>query len=188
MRVSPVLWAAVMLVLAAAAVIDLRRRIIPNETVVFVAACGVGLSVLSRPGSTLLSLLLCLLLLLLLLVCAHFNVLGAGDAKLIAAATLLVPPERIFLLLVTIALAGGLLSVVYLAAFRGLKHARAARHHGARSGGSHPAGSFTQFRRAGHARMRAGYSVPYAVAVLGGVAFYLVSEIYQCSYGISCLL
>lgn len=183
-----ILWAAVMLVLAAAAGVDLRRRIIPNETVVLIGAGGVALSVLSRPGSTLLSLLLCLVVLLTLLVFAHLNVLGAGDAKLIAAVTLLVPPERIVLLLVAIALAGGLLSGIYLAAFHGLKHARAAKRYGALSGRGLPTGSLAQFRRAGHARMRAGYSVPYALAVLGGVAFYLASEFYQCSSGISCLL
>jgi prepilin peptidase CpaA len=114
--------------------------------------------------------------------------LGAGDAKLIAATTLLVPPDRIGLLLLAIALAGGLLSGVYIAAFHGLKHARAVRRHGAQSGGRHPAGSFAQFRRAGHARMRVGYSLPYALAVLAGVGFYLASEIYQCSSGISCSL
>ncbi len=182
------LWAAVLLVLAAAAGIDLRRRIIPNESVVLVAAGGVALSVLSRPGSIFFSLLICLVVLLALLVFAHFNVLGAGDAKLIAATTLLVPPDRIGLLLFAIALTGGLLSGVYLAAFYSLKHARAVRRHGARTSGRHPAGSFAQFRRAGHARMRSGYSLPYALAVLAGVALYLASEIYQCSSGISCSL
>lgn len=183
-----VLWAAVLAVLAVAAGIDLRRRIIPNETVALIAAGGVALSLLSRPGSTLFSLSIGVIVLLALLVVAHFNVLGAGDAKLIAATTLLVPPDRVALLLMAIALAGGLLSGVYLAAFHGLEHARAARRHGARSGSRHPAGSFAQLHRAGTARMRAGYSLPYALAVLGGVAFYLASELYQCSSGISCLL
>jgi prepilin peptidase CpaA len=183
-----ILWMAVLAVLAAAAVIDARRRIIPNESVVLIVAGGVALSALSRPDSILPSLLLGLIVLLTLLVVAHFNVLGAGDAKLIAASTLLVPPEHIVLLIMAIALAGGLLSGVYLAAFHSLKHAHAAKRHGARSGLHHPAGSFAQFRRAGHARMRSGYSVPYALAVLGGVVFYLTSELYQCSSGISCSL
>lgn len=183
------LWAAVLLVLAAAAGIDLRRRIVPNESVMLVAAGGVAIGVLTRPGSTvLLSLLLCFVVLLMLLVFAHFNVLGAGDAKLIAAATLLVPPERIGLLLLAIALAGGLLSGAYLVAFQSLKHARAGRRHGAHLGLRHAAGSFARSSRAGVARMRSGYSVPYALAVLAGVAFYLASELYQCSSGISCLL
>ncbi len=182
------LWVAVLLVLVATAGIDLRRRIIPNELVALVAVGGVALNGLLRPGSILLSLLFCLVVLLALLVFAHFNVLGAGDAKLIAAATLLVPPERIGLLLLAIALAGGLLSGVYLVAFQSLKHARAGRRHGAHLGPRHAAGSFAKFSRAGFARMRAGYSVPYALAVLAGIAFYLASELYQCSSGISCLL
>ena len=128
------LWVAVLLVLVATAGIDLRRRIIPNELVALVAVGGVALNGLLRPGSILLSLLFCLVVLLALLVFAHFNVLGAGDAKLIAAATLLVPPERIGLLLLAIALAGGLLSGVYLVAFQSLKHARAGRRHGAHLG------------------------------------------------------
>jgi len=183
-----ILWVAVMLVLAAAAGIDLKQRIIPNESVAFIVAGGVALGALSRPGSIALSLLFCAVVLLALLVCAHFNALGAGDAKLIAAATLLVPPDGIVLLLMAIALAGGLLSAIYLAAFHSLEHAHAAKRHGALSGRRHPAGSLAQLRRAGAARMRAGYSVPYALAVLAGVAFYLASELYQCSSGISCLL
>ena len=184
-----ILWSAVLVVLAVAAGIDMKRRIVPNETVALVAAGGVALGLLSRPGATmLLSLLLCLVVLLVLLVVAHFNMLGAGDAKLIAATTLLVPPDHIGLLLLAIALAGGLLSGVYLAAFHGLKHAGAVRRHGFQSGGRHTAGSFAQFRRAGHARMRSGFTLPYAVAVLAGVALYLASEIYQCSSGISCSL
>ncbi len=186
-----ILWAAVLAVLAIAAGIDLQRRIIPNEAVALVAAGGAILSLLSRPGSAPVSLLLCMLVFLALLVAAHLNALGAGDAKLVAAATLLVPPDRVAALLMAIALTGGLLSVVYLAAFHGLKHARAAKRHGTHTtsdGGRHPAGSFAQFRRAGTARMRAGYSVPYAVAVLGGVALYLASELYQCSSGIFCSL
>ena len=186
--VRAALWAALLLVLAIAAGIDLRRRIIPNEAVAFVAAGGVALSLLSRPGGVLLSLLLCVIVLLALLIFAHFDVLGAGDAKLIAAVTLLVPPGRIAELLLAIALAGGLLSGVYLAASHRLKHARAARRRGAHAGQRHPHGSFVQFRAAGRARIRAGYSVPYGVAVLGGVVLYLASELYQCSSGTSCSL
>jgi prepilin peptidase CpaA len=148
-----VLWVAVLAVLIIAAGIDLRRRIIPNKLVALVAAGGVIVGVLSRPSSILPSLLFGLIVLLALLVCAHFDVLGAGDAKLIAAATLMVPPEHVALLLIAIAVAGGVLSGVYLAAFRSLKA-----------------------------------TVPYALAVLGGVSFYVASELYQCSSGISCSL
>ena len=182
-----ILWAAVLTVLVAAAGIDLKRRIIPNESVALVAVGGVVLSVLSRPGSTWLSVLFSLVVLLALLVLAHFNVVGGGDAKLIAAATLLVPPDAIVLLLVAIALAGGLLSGVYLALYHGMKGPRVAKRHGAR--GVRPSTrAFAKFRRNEHARMRAGQSVPYGLAVLCGVAFYLASELYQCSSGISCLL
>ena len=185
--IREMLWAAVLAVLVVAAGIDLKRRIIPNESVALVAAGGVALSVLSRPGSTWLSLLFSLAVLLALLVAAHFDVLGGGDAKLIAAATLLVPPEGIVLLLGAIALAGGLLSGVYLALYHGTKGPRLAKRYAVR--GIRPSiGAFATFRRNEYARMRAGRSVPYALAVLAGVAFYLASEICQCSSGISCLL
>ena len=177
------LWVAVVLVLTAAAGVDLRRRIVPNELVMLVAAGGLALSLLSPTGSILsmlMSVAFCLVVLLALLVCAHFNVLGAGDAKLIAAVTLLVPPERIALLMMAIALAGGLVSGVYFAAFHVMKRAGTVRRYAA--------GLFADAHRAGTARMRAGYSVPYAVAVLVGVALYLASELYQCSSGISCSL
>ena len=174
------LWMAVLLVLAAAAGIDLKRRIIPNESVLLVAAGGVALAALLRPGTMLIGLPLAFAVLLALLVAAHFNVLGAGDAKLIAAVTLLAPPDRVALLLMAIALSGGLVSGVYLVAFHLTK----------RTGivGRYATGSFANARRAGAARMRAGYSVPYAVAILAGVALYLASELYRCSSGISCSL
>jgi len=175
-----VLWMAVLAVLAVAAGIDLKRRIIPNESVVLVAAGGVALAALSRPSAVLPGVLFGMAVLLALLVVAHANVLGAGDAKLIAAVTLLVPPERVALLLMAIALSGGLVSGVYLVAFHLTKRTGVV--------GRYATGSFANAGRAGAARMRAGYSVPYAVAILAGVALYLASELYRCSSGISCSL
>lgn len=168
--VRATVWAAVLVVMAAAAGSDFKRRIVPNEAVALVAVGGLVLSLLARPGSTFISLLLALTVMLTLLVVAHFNLLGAGDAKLIAAATLLVPPDRVAPLLLGIAVAGGVLSGIYLVAFRAMKH-----------GGRRATGFFAHVRHADR-------SVPYAVAILGGVALYFASELYQCSSGISCSL
>ena len=178
------LWAAILLVLIASARIDLRERIIRNEAVIFVAVCGIALGLASRPGSAWVSLLVSVVLLCGLWILANYDYLGGGDAKLIAAVTLLVPPDRIGLLLIEIALAGGVVSGAYLAA----AHARKRVRNAVPVPVACPTRMLNRLLCSEFARITDENSVPYALAVLGGVGFYVVSELYRCLFGTFCSL
>jgi len=184
--VRTILWAATLLVLAVAAGADLKRRIVPNETVALVALGGIALAALTRPSSLWIGLPAAFFLLLGCLVFAHFDFFGAGDAKMIAAVSLLVPPERIAGLLMGVALTGGLLSLVYFCARQWLIRRHASRHR-ARWARLLPSG-LRKLRRNERARILTGRSVPYSLAILGTVVVYVAYESYQCSSGTSCLL
>ena len=179
-------WPVSLFLLAVGARTDLKDRIIPNELVAAVAAIGLAQGLVARPGLVWLSLIAAAVVFCGLGVLSHFKVIGGGDTKLISAATFLVPPDRVGQLLIEIALAGGLLSCFYLAAHYRLKSQRASRS----------ATLEVAPRESGHARMieteririTAGDSLPYAVAVLGGVSIYIAREFFQCLYAMSCSL
>jgi prepilin peptidase CpaA len=183
--IRAVLWIVSIALLAVAAGTDLRRRIIPNRIVLMLAVGGLTLSLLSTPQLAWINLIVAVLLLAGLGALAHRRYLGGGDAKLIAAVSLLVPPQHIGSLLMAIAFAGGLLSLIYLAAYHMLTPVRLAR----RKSGPRPR---SRIRRTWlvdeRVRLTAGNSVPYGVAVLGGVTAYFASELYQCLYATSCSL
>jgi prepilin peptidase CpaA len=180
------LWAACLLLLAAGAATDLRDRIIPNEAVILIAIGGFALGLISRSGSAWISLLASVVLFGALWTLVYRDFLGGGDAKLIAAVTLLVPPDRIGLLLMEIALAGGVLSVAYLAAYGVLRRTPVSQC-GALSAAC-PTSGFDRFLISERARIVTGQSVPYALAVLGGVCIYVASECYRCLFATSCSL
>ncbi|HXJ03221.1 MAG TPA: A24 family peptidase, partial [Micropepsaceae bacterium] len=107
--------------LVAACVSDVRERLIYNEIVIFVLGTGIALRLISTPHLIWASLLIAACLLVALGQLARFDIIGGGDAKLIAAAMLLLPPQRDAWLLAHIAAAGGALSCIYLAARTGLR-------------------------------------------------------------------
>jgi len=179
-------WPVSLFLLVASARSDLKDRLIPNEFVAAVAAIGLAQALLARPGLIWLSLLAAAVVFCGLGILSHYKIIGGGDLKLISAVTFLVPPDRVGQLLIEIALAGGLLSCFYLAAHYGLKSQRA----------SPTAAPEVARPESGHARMieterdriAAGASLPYALAVLGGVGIYLAREFFQCLYAMSCSL
>lgn len=179
-------WAACLAALIASAITDLKRRIIPNEFAIAVAACGLALSLGLRPQQIWAVLLGAAAVFLILGVCAHYDLIGGGDVKLISAATMLVPPAHILLLIADIALAGGVLSCLYLAMgylFRRLRFAYPVTSQPLSAAGK-PAPWFHNEC----ARIAAGSPVPYALAVLGGVAVYILGELPRCFSAISCSL
>ena len=95
---------------------DVARRIIPNRFVLLVLASGITLRLLSAPSPFWLGLLGPIAVLLALGLLASHDLVGWGDAKLITAVSVAVPADRLLTLLLAIALAGGLLSCLYLAA------------------------------------------------------------------------
>jgi prepilin peptidase CpaA len=186
--VRAILWTAALSVLALGAATDLRDRIIPNEAVILIAVLGLALCFVSRPGSMELNLLTSVILLCSLWPLVQYDILGGGDAKLIAAVTLLVPPDRIGVLLIEIALAGGVLSAIYLAAHRALQRMRVAQPDSSRLADVWPPYGFARFLHTERIRITTENSVPYALAVLGGVGFHVANELYQCLSATSCSL
>lgn len=103
---------AALCAVAAAAARDMEDRIIPNVLVLVVLAAGVLIRI--ADGHIFASIAAATGLFLLFLPLVHRDVMGAGDAKMIAACVLLVPPSGIGDLLLAIAASGGALSAVYM--------------------------------------------------------------------------
>lgn len=178
-------WPASLILLAVSARTDLRDRIIPNKLVAAVAAIGLAQCLVARPGLVWLSLLAGLVVFSGLSLVAHYKIIGGGDMKLISAATLLVPPDRVGQLLIEIALAGGVLSCIYLATHYWLKSQRALL---SSAMAVDPQSGHAPMIETERARIAAGDPLPYALAVLGGIIIYIAREFFQCFYAMSCSL
>jgi prepilin peptidase CpaA len=164
---------------------DLKDRLIPNELVGLVGASGLTLCLLQRPGQIWLDLLVAVLLIVVLGVLARYGFMGGGDVKMIGAASLLFPAAQAGQLLVAIALAGGVLSSLYLLARFALRAGpvRDAADPGW-LGDPGPEGWF----RGECARIAAGGPLPYALAIAGGVAVMIAGELPTCLSANSCWL
>lgn len=100
---------------AAAAWNDLRDRIIPNRLVLLTLVLGLGaLGPQGLPAAGQ-ALLVAAGLLVALFFLSAFGALGGGDAKLMPAAVLLLPPQHIPQFLYWTAIWGGALGVLFLA-------------------------------------------------------------------------
>lgn len=130
--------AALLALLAAASLSDLRRRRIPNALVVVGAVVGLGLQALLPAGRGLLdatepgsigssaALLAGVVLLTAGMLLWRAGLFGAGDAKLLAAVGPYIGPAAVLPVLFYTLIAGGLLALV-AQAVRGLRPAQAAR-------------------------------------------------------------
>lgn len=151
----PVAFACYALLLAAGAVYDTWKLVIPN-------AVSLGLAALFPVTALLVPLDLDWLSHLAAAVAVflggallfRLNKLGGGDVKLISAAALWTGLERLFDLLVYVALAGGALALALLALRRVVAAMRAA----------HPALGELAVPRV----LRPGESIPYGVAIAAG--------------------
>ncbi len=158
--------AAVFAALSAAAFCDVKKRIIPDESVIAAVLGGVVLRLLSgglaAAGA---SLSAAFALFVLLSALWRRGFLGGGDAKLIAAAAAGEPLAKLFAFLASIALAGGLVAAVYLAGACVYRRGESAA---AQSRGGGP---FRGLWREEAARIGARAAIPYALAVLFGWAW-----------------
>ena len=179
---AAVFWPASLALLLAGAGSDLRDRRIPDKVAIAIAAIALAQGLLVRPGSVWLSLVVASLVFCGLAVLSHHRIVGGGDVKLIGAATLLVPPTHVGRLLVDIALAGGVLGGLYLAARLGLRNLPAL----AVSPIARPASGLALAMKAERRRIRAGAPMPYALAIFGGACLYVANEIVSCSSASSC--
>jgi prepilin peptidase CpaA len=164
-----------LILLSVAAATDLKQRRIPNGIVAAVAAIGLTQGIIARPGQVWLSLLVAFIVLYALGTLAHHQVIGGGDAKLISAVTLLVPPAGAGQILIDIALAGGVLSCIYLLARFALGSLPAASSGAGEV--ARPEAGIALTVRTERVRIAAGGPLPYAVAVLGGALIYATREL-----------
>ena len=192
--------AMILACLSVAVATDLASRIIPNRLVLLVLCAGIALRSLSGPSSLWPGLLGPAAVLVTIGLLASRDLVGWGDAKLIAAVSVAVPVDRLPTLLLAIALAGGLLSCAYLATRFLLRRAPGPAYALPGPGASSlPPGEEDVDGRAepGHdeagvpspawlsaihrvasrerARIMAGEPMPYAVAIAGGVLFTLAT-------------
>jgi prepilin peptidase CpaA len=181
--IPKILWMISFSALLLSAATDLKKRIIPNELVIVIALSGLLLCLTMRPAQICISLMAAGLVFLAMGVLCRYGALAGGDVKLMAAVTLLVPPGGVGELMAGIALAGGLLSCLYLGASYMVRSAR--------SGLGNPSpdnavSSVGEWARVESIRIASRKQIPYAVAILGGVTWYVAREDLTCS-AMSCL-
>lgn len=161
---------AVIVGLVSATVVDTRYRLIPNMATSFVAGGGLFMRLLTAPGTAWVSLTVAGIVLAGLLVFAALRLMGAGDAKLIAAATLAEPIEGVAPLLLAIGIAGGILAAVYL--LGGWAYGQNSASH---SRLNNPPTVLARFFRHDPIRRALAEPIPYAAAVLGGFVWCTMS-------------
>lgn len=183
--IAGILWAAGLAGLFAAAVSDFKHRVIPNRLVALTAGCGGALRLLSQPQTIAISLASAAAILLVLGLPVRRELIGGGDAKLIAAVTLLVRPGQIIALLLSIAVVGGLLSCGYLLAQLILRRDAFMEVAGKR-GQRRPFLPKEFLRKESFgAKVKSiaeWKSVPYGLAIFGGTAFLALVEAIRCFY------
>jgi len=145
---------------------DVATRLISNRLTVAIAVLGLALRLMQ--GDALYALPCMLLIFIAAFGCWQMRWIGGGDAKLITAASLLVPAHDMALQLFAITLAGGALAMA-MVAIRPL----AAQHALPALSGL---GTFARIWRVEQWRLRHGGSLPYAAAITAGTLACLLLE------------
>lgn len=112
MVTHPVLVGLSVAILLGAVLNDIAFRTVPNWMSAVLLVLGIGIRV--QDGGLALGLLACVLILLGAGFCWRRGWLGGGDVKLLAACGVLAPPGLSGAMLLSVALAGGVLALVYL--------------------------------------------------------------------------
>jgi prepilin peptidase CpaA len=149
-----------------------------------VAICGVCLTLAFRQEQIVPGFIIAASTLVGLGMLANLGLIGGGDVKIIAASTLLFPPASTGLLLVSITLAGGMLSIVYLAArvmVRNRVRQMVPSTHLVERGDPSP-----RWLSEECSRIAAGGPMPYAFAILGGVVTTKAAGVYTCLHANYC--
>lgn len=150
--------------LAFVAMSDVAARRVPNWACALIA--GFGLATRIASGDVALSLLATALVFAALFFCFARGWYGGGDVKLLTACALLVPAHAVPSLILTVAIAGGILGLGYLAG-------RIPRLHTA-GPSTVPASFIRRVCRIEAWRIRRHMSLPYACAIAAGCFFTLV--------------
>ncbi len=154
-----IIAAALLLV---AAVHDLATRTIPNCVPAVLAI--VGISLRAAHGGLLPELGLAAGLLLILGFLWSRGLLGGGDAKLLVATALLLPPAGFVAFLLAVAVAGGVLSVAYLALSFVVRRPAPGRR----------TGFFARVLKAEAWRVSRRGPLPYGAAIAAGALLFLL--------------
>jgi prepilin peptidase CpaA len=151
---------AILTILCLAAVHDVLARTVPNWMPVWLAVIGLLESALA--GRLIASLLVGALVFIVSGLCWKRGWLGGGDVKLLGAAAIAIPPMTVAPFVVAVSLAGGALSLVYLALGRLIPASVLGRPI------ARPAGVLSRALRIERRRLRRGGPLPYAVAIAAG--------------------
>ena len=162
---------AVLVILCLAALHDVLARTVPDWMPIALAAVGIVGSALD--GRLISSLLVGAAVFVLSGLCWKRGWLGGGDVKLLGAVAIAVPPALVPPLVAAVAIAGGLLSLAYLA-LGWLVRASAARRPVASPSIVRPVGLFPRAMRLERWRLGRGGPLPYAVAIAAGGLFVLL--------------
>lgn len=147
----------------AASLHDIATRTIPDSLVLALAAAGLATAVLE--GRVLAALLAAGGIFVVSALCWRQGWMGGGDVKLLGAAALGMPPHSVLTFAAAVALAGGLLAVLYLLARRLVPAPASPR----------PPGLLARAARVERWRMSRGGPLPYACAIAAGALFVNVS-------------
>lgn len=135
---------------------DAAARTIPNWIPASLAAAGLVLRV--QQGNAVTGIMVAVLLISLLGLLWRRGFIGGGDMKLIPAVALLLPPSRTPALVLSVAIAGGLLALIYLTfSFVVRRPAPGPRQ-----------GLLARVCKAEAWRMHRRGPLPYALAIAGG--------------------
>jgi prepilin peptidase CpaA len=161
---GPVMLAGGALLLIEAGAHDIATRTVPNRVPAVLAALGAALQIESGhlPGA----LAAALGIAAVAVFCWRRGWIGGGDVKLLAAAALLVAPARVPGLILAVALAGGILAVLYVLLPLLLPQPPAAR----------PSRLPARILRIELWRIRRRGPLPYASAIAAGAIFVLLSR------------
>ena len=146
-------------VLLAASVHDIIARTVPDWMALALALFGLALRAMA--GSLPAGLLAGAIVFVLAAFCWRRGWLGGADVKLLGAAAIVVSPNDVLTFIAAVALAGGVLALLYLAARR-IVGAPAARR---------PGRLIARALRAERWRIHRGGPLPYACAIAAGFLF-----------------
>jgi prepilin peptidase CpaA len=150
--------------LGLAALHDVAFRTIPAGLSPAIAAAGVALRWLDQQLPA--ALLIAALVFAAGFLCWKRGWLGGGDVKLLAAATLALPPGLVMSFAVSVSLCGGGLALFYVLASQLVTRPQSAR----------PVGLFARIVRAEQWRLRRRGPLPYALAIAAGFALTISGE------------
>lgn len=161
---DPAILAGAGVLLATAGARDVASRIVPNGIPAALLVLGTGFQALQ--GSLLAAALLDGCVFLAAFLCWRRGWIGGGDVKLLGAAGMLVAPARLPAMMSSIALAGGVLALIYLALPLVLTPPVAPR----------PVGRLARIARVERWRIARRYPLPYASAIAVGALFEMLSK------------